>query len=94
MLSPGDKVNPHPNVVFTELENGEAVLLHMDSRKYFSLNESGATIWKLLEKGKTAGEISQALAEVYEVSPERAAQSVTELVNALAEQDLVNIIRD
>jgi hypothetical protein len=66
----------------------------MESRKYFSLNETGATIWKLLKRGKTLGEISQALEEVYDVSDERAALSVFALVEVLVEQGLVSIARE
>ena len=78
-------------MVFTELEDGEAVLLHMDTRQYFHLNETGATIWVQLQDGKTHGEISQALEDAYDISQEKAEQSVLDLIETLAEQNLVSI---
>ena len=91
MLSPGSKVIPNPKVVFTELEDGEAVLLHMDTRQYFHLNRTGATIWAGLEDSKTPAEISEALVQAYDISQDRAIQSVIALIETLAEQNLVSI---
>lgn len=91
MLSPESKVTPNPKVVFTELEDGQVVLLHMDSRQIFHLNETGAQIWSGFEDGKTAGEISRALEQAYDVSQKRALKSVITLIETLAEQNLVSI---
>lgn len=38
----------HPSVLFTDLEDGTSVLLHLDSKFYYTLNESGTIIWKAL----------------------------------------------
>jgi hypothetical protein len=82
-------VTPLSDVVCTELQNGEAVLLHLDTQKYYSLNETGLRIWHLAGQGLTVEEISQALEAQYEVSLDRAQQSVTNLVTSLAAENLV-----
>lgn len=83
--------HPHPDVVYTELQNGEAVLLHLDTQTYYSLNETGTLIWQSVEQGLPVSDISQKLQEQYEVAPTQAQQSVTTLLQDLAAADLVTI---
>ena len=80
---------PHPDVVCTELQNGESVLLHLGTQTYYSLNETGARIWQSVEQGLSVPEISQTLAQQYDVTAAQAQQSVTSLLAELAEADLV-----
>jgi hypothetical protein len=83
------KVQPHAQVVDTELESGEIVLLHLDSTTYFSLNLTGAKIWLGVKQGLTLQEISQRLQATFEVEPTRADQSVLSLVDELLQQQIV-----
>ena len=48
-----------------------------------SLNETGAFLWHQLEQEKTVDELSQALADEYEVSVQEVAQDVAEFVEML-----------
>ena len=89
MLTPSTKILPDPNVVFTEMENGESVLLHLETNQYFSLNETGTLIWREIIEERNIGEIGQELVDRYEVSSERARQSVIELVDKLVSENLV-----
>ena len=41
---------PHPSVVCTVIEDG-GVLLHLDTKFYYSLNRTGLAVWSLLEAG-------------------------------------------
>jgi hypothetical protein len=41
---------PHPSVVCTILDEG-GVLLHLDTKYYYSLNRSGMAVWSALEAG-------------------------------------------
>jgi hypothetical protein len=45
-----DDYAPHPSVVCTVLDNG-GVLLHLDTKYYYSLNATGMLVWSLLESG-------------------------------------------
>ena len=67
------------------------VLLHMGTKRYFSLNETGAAIWRMLEEGVPVAEIPGRLSASYEVPVEDANVAVVELLAALAEQDLLAI---
>lgn len=80
---------PHEHVVFSELDEGEGVLVDLNSRRYYTLNETALFVWRLLEEGTPAGEIVRELTEAYEVTPEQAAASVERL---LAELSLRNLL--
>jgi Coenzyme PQQ synthesis protein D (PqqD) len=94
MITLGQKLRPHSQVVDTTLDEGEAVLLHLDSKIYYSLNLTGERIWRGLKEGQTLKEISQHLAEDFEVDTETADRSVLELVNELIQQKLVWTLDD
>lgn len=54
----------HPSVLFTDLEDGTSVLLHLDSKYYYTLNETGTIIWRTLmeNEGVATTEIARSLA--------------------------------
>jgi hypothetical protein len=82
---------PHAEVVVTELEDGEAVLLHLKTRMYYSLNDTGRRIWHLLAEGLTLQAVSERLQSEYEVTPERAVSSVMSLVDDLVSEKLISL---
>jgi hypothetical protein len=86
------KVRPHSQVVDTKLDEGEVVLLHLESKVYFSLNLTGERIWDGLKEGLSLGEISRRLQEEFDVGSDEADKSVADLVTELCEQKLVQIV--
>jgi len=93
MLTATDKATPDSDVIVTELD-GEAVLLNLDTKLYFSLNATGVAIWKLLDEGLTLGQIGERLFQEYDVTPEKAQQCVLDLVGQLNDEKLVSITCD
>jgi len=91
MFTLTQRVRPYPEVVDTELEGEGAVLLHLESQIYFSLNETGTLIWKAMKQGLTLQEICHRLQKEFQVGTEQAEQSVLALTRELAEQKLVKI---
>jgi hypothetical protein len=89
MIRLEQKVQPHSQVVDTELDTGETVLLHLDSQTYFSLNLTGTKIWLGVKRGLTLQEISHRLQDTFEVEPARADRSVVALVDELLRQQIV-----
>jgi hypothetical protein len=85
------KFSPDPEVVFTNLKNGEAVLLHLGTNQYFSLNETGTLIWELVNNGRDLDETSQEIEAKFDVSLEVAQQSVIDLVEQLVGEKLLVI---
>jgi hypothetical protein len=86
------KVRPHPQVVDTKLDEGEVVLLHLESKTYFSLNLTGERIWEGLKQGLALGEISRRLQEEFDVSADQADKSVADLATELCKQKLAQIV--
>jgi len=60
----------HPGLRLAALE-GEGVVLHLGSRRYFSVNESGLAILEALESARTVDELVKDLCARYDVSAER-----------------------
>ncbi len=87
-----NKIKPDPDVVITELEDKEAVLLHLGTKMYFTLNETGLRIWQLMSSGLTPGEISTRLLEEFDVTPEKARESVQNLISELIAEKLVRVV--
>jgi hypothetical protein len=65
------------------------VLLHLDSKTYYSLNPTGTRIWQGVKQDLSLREISHRLQAVFEVEPDRAERSILALVDDLLQQHLV-----
>ncbi len=88
------KLRPEESVVFTDLDDGSGVLLHLDNKFYYSLNESGCFMWQVIEEKEELKEESliKELCENFEVEAEAAASDVKEFVDDLAKEGLIKII--
>jgi hypothetical protein len=80
----------HPDLRLTALE-GEGVVLHLRSRRYFSVNETGLVVLEALKQPRTFDELVAAILAEYDVTPEAAAATTREfldhcLVTAVVEE--------
>lgn len=82
---------PDPDVVTTALPNGEMILLHLATRQYFSLNQTGALLWKLMESSATLAGMSEALFHEFDITPDAARETVHELMHDLKTHRLVDL---
>jgi hypothetical protein len=62
-----------------------------DLASIYSFNGAGTLIWKLLESPQTVAELAAAVAQQYDVEPERAEHDVTEFVGQLKAVGLVEV---
>ena len=62
---------------------GRAVLLHLTTGKYFSLNDVGTRVFALLQGGASIGEIRQTLGAEYEAEQAVIDADLDELLRAL-----------
>ncbi|MEW6600310.1 MAG: PqqD family protein [Nitrospirota bacterium] len=81
----------NPSVVCTELEDG-AVLLDLQTKFYYSLNQSGLRIWQIINDNKSLIEIVRQITDEYEIDEKSAADSVLRLINKLLKENLVAVI--
>lgn len=75
--------------VLTAHLDGEAVLLEMDRKRYFRLNETGQVIWRVFEAGETGDAAVTALLEEFEVDAATARAEVERFVADLAAEGLI-----
>lgn len=75
---------PHSHVVYTEFDGAEAVLVDLNTKRYYTLNETAMLVWRGLERGQTTAEIAREFTDRYDVTTEHAAASVERLVTSLA----------
>ena len=78
----------NPSLVCTELDDG-AVLLDLDTKYYYNLNETGLRIWQFMEESQNLTEIADKLSNEYEVDLERAKVNVFKLVEDLENEGLI-----
>ena len=81
---------PH-DVACAQVEDG-AVLLHMGTKRYFSLNETGAEIWRLIEEDVSLDDIPRRLSERFDVAPDEARRAVAELIAELIAAELLEVV--
>jgi hypothetical protein len=82
-----------PGQVSTELE-GEAVLLNLNSGKYYSLNETGARIWSQLQTPVTLSELRDAMLARYDVEFETCDRDLRQLIAGFAAAGLIEVNRE
>ena len=78
----------HHEVVHTDLEDG-AVLLHLETKFYYSLNEVGQAVWRLLDSAQSFEDLTQKLMAEYEVEEGQAKESVSKFLQELEREQLV-----
>jgi hypothetical protein len=67
---------PHDHVIFTDLDGVEGVLVDLNTKQYFQLNETASLIWRGLATGTPAVDIARQLTDLYDVTIEHAQSSV------------------
>ena len=68
-------------MVVTDFDGGEGILVDLNTKKYYQLNETAMFVWKGLEQGKTVGEIANDITASYEVALENATRSVGRILD-------------
>jgi hypothetical protein len=55
------------HVVVTDFDGGEGILVDLNTKRYYQLNETAMLVWRGLEQGKSIGEIAADFMSAYEV---------------------------
>jgi Coenzyme PQQ synthesis protein D (PqqD) len=83
------RVSPTAHAVFAGVPGG-GVVLHTGTKRYYSLNETGARIWALLEEHGDAGRAMVAIVTEYGITRDEAATAVNDLVAQLTTAGLLH----
>jgi hypothetical protein len=81
----------HPNVRLTALE-GEGVVLHLDDRRYFTVNATGLTLLESLVEPRTMEELVAALVREYEVAEPEALATARAFLEQCVDRGVVETL--
>ena len=80
---------PYEHVIFTDLDGLEGVLVDLNTKKYYQLNETASLIWRGLERRLPVSQIAKEMSERYEVTLEQATSSIETALRRFGAQKLV-----
>lgn len=81
-----------PDAAFAAVEDG-AVVLHMSTKRYYSLNDTGTFVWRRLEDGIARAEIVAQVVDEYDVGIAEAEMAVTRLLDELLRESLIHAVK-
>jgi hypothetical protein len=81
---------PGKHVVVTDFDGGEGILVDLNTKKYYQLNETAMIVWKDLEQGKSTDEIAAHITSSYEVALDQATVSVERILDHFQTYKLVS----
>jgi coenzyme PQQ synthesis protein D (PqqD) len=90
MITPATRVVRDPSLISASLGE-EIAMLHIDSGRYFFLNDVGAAVWEHLDSPTTAADLCAALTSRYEVPADRCESEVLSLLGNLLEKQLIRV---
>lgn len=82
---------PSKHVVVTDFDGGEGILVDLNIKKYYQLNEIAMVVWRGLEQRKSTGEIAADITSSYEVALDKAILSVERIVADFQTYKLVSV---
>jgi Coenzyme PQQ synthesis protein D (PqqD) len=77
------------DIIVTELDNKEAILLDMRNKMYFSLNETGLVIFKGIQSKLPDDKIIEELTSLYDINTDKARSSMDTLINQLLSHNII-----
>ena len=83
------QLTPRDQIVFTEFDGSEGILVDLNTKKYYQLNETATLIWKALGKGSGANDIADQIDATYEITPEDALKNVETTLQQFQSYNLV-----
>jgi hypothetical protein len=78
-----------PEDVLTAHLSGEAVILHVGTKRYFQLNATAACIWRGLEQGLGRDQIVDELCERFDVERPDAEEALAGQIAQLCDRELL-----
>lgn len=87
------RMTPSDDVLAAHLD-GESVLLDMETKRYYRLNETASHVWRGLEQGLDRRQIRVSLKESFEIGDEEIDPALDRLLESFARQKLVVVRRE
>lgn len=84
------RVSVSPDILISEV-GGESVLLNLSSERYFGLDDIGTQMWKTLIASDSIQAAYERLLAEYDVEASRLREDLSDLIQKLMEQGLVEV---
>ena len=84
------KIARSDNFVFNEVD-GELVMMNIETGAYASLNETGKSIWTLLDAPKSLSEVVSSLVEEYEIDQATCEKEVMPFVENMLKSEVLTL---
>jgi hypothetical protein len=81
---------PNKKIIYADLDPTEGVVLNLETKNYYRLNETGQVVWQALAAGRNPEEIARSISEAYETTYETALCDVREVVSKMKEESLID----
>ena len=91
MLNIHSRFSTNSEEVVAKVIDGDAIIINLKTGIYYSMDNTGGLIWKLMEEGRSLEEIGKVIAANYEVSGEKALEDVKKLAAELLQEELVSL---
>ena len=85
-----NRVWQNPDNLATEL-SGEAVLMSLDTGRYYGMRSVAGRIWQLLAKPQTGESLCRALEQEFDVPRDRCEREVSAFLAHLAREGLIRV---
>ena len=83
-------VSRNDAIVFTDLDD-IIVMMDVDEGQYYELDQIGARIWTLLETGRSAADLCDALSAEFDVDPDTCRRDTLEFLQTACTMRIVHI---
>lgn len=94
MLDPTTRVRPNTLDVAAKVIDGEAIIMNLSNGLYFSMDQVGSAIWKMVEAGFNIDEMVGSLDARFDADAETVRADVNRLVSELLAENLVVTAED
>ncbi len=91
LLSPESVVSRDSSQVISRTVDDEALIIHLPSGSYYSLNAVGTRVWESIDGTLTVEAVTKIVVSEYDADAERVEAEVLALIGQLAEEGLVRI---
>jgi hypothetical protein len=87
------RIEKATSTVFTGLEDGTGVLLNLNTLVYYSLNTTGAVIWREIEANQAVlfDDLVNSICEEYDVGEKEARQHLGAFIERLEQYKMITI---
>lgn len=85
------RYRPRPVAMMTALHDGTGVVLHLDTKVYFTLNATGVAVWQVIATGETptVATVAERLVEAFEVELPTALIDAAGVIDELLAEGLI-----